>query len=781
MSQGLDTTEHWLLNQQAGWHVGQTTTGHAALERVVIDENTGQLRLQTLPGIDRPLVDAQGDFGGLVLPVSIAEDRAGRLYILDAQTLLVKRFDPLKQAFEVLPALGGEGSEARRFRDPHRIAISGRNDLYVADTGNRRVQVFALKGLSLRAVWGPLLVTQDESGIRVQAISAWPTSESEDEDAYDNDEYNDEAEDESTGDVEPAELTNVYGIWRPWDVAISSRNRAYVSDYANGLIHVFDAWGQWQTAFKGDSDKDNQPALQKPTHITLDKQGNLYIIQEGKTYVTVLDAQGAFLRRVEQPAEAQSNFCPLSVAVDEEGNIYLCDGSTRRLYYYCRTASGAFASPAVCQSFYCVGTALIFDKVGNPLLLDAERQKVLILKTAVLYEESGYYYSDALDSEIYNCQWHRVLLSANIASGASVTVNTFTSEVKKSIEEIQSLTPERWQTNLVNTQVGCADWDCLVLSQPGRYLWLRLTLTGERVSTPTIQQVKVYFPRSSSLQYLPATYSEDPDSRDFLDRFLSIFDTMRGSISQRITDVASYFDPAAAPIAPIGQPQKQDFLVWLASWIGLTVDRHWPDEKKRRLVLQAHQLYKLRGTPEGLRQHIQLYIDTEPYILEHFKLRRWLFLDSARLNDQSTLWGKRIMDRLQLDGQAQIGSFQLIDSGDPLRDPFYSNAHQFTVFIPIAQTSQQGDPTQQQTLQRIIEMAKPAHTQGYLQLVQPRFRVGIQSLIGLDTVIGRYPRQTVAGEDRLGYGTVLGSSPNDEPPTMRVGKRSRIGSSTIID
>ena len=774
MSQGLDTTEHLLLNQRVGWHKG-------AQEKTVLDENTGQLLLQTLPGIDRPLVDAQGDFGGLVLPVSIAEDRAGRLYILDAQTLLVKRFDPCKLVFEVLPSLGGEGSEARRFRDPHRIAISERNDLYVADTGNRRVQVFALKGLSLRAVWGPLLVTQDESGIRVRPTFTRSIGESEDEDEYDKDEYDDEAEDNLIGDVEPGKQTYLHGIWQPWDVAISNRNWAYVSDYANGLIHVFDAWGQWRTAFKGDSDKDNQPALKKPTHITLDKQGNLYIIQEGKTYVTVLDAQGTFLRRVDQPAEAQSNFCPLSVAVDEVGNIYLCDGSTRRLYYYCRAADGTYASPATCQSFYCVGTALIFDKAGNPLLLDAQQQKVLILKTAVLYEESGYYYSDALDSEIYNCQWHRVLLSANIVSGTSVTVETFTSETARSIEEIQNLPQELWQTNRVNTQVGCADWDCLVLSQPGRYLWLRLTLTSEGVSTPTIQQIRVYFPRSSSLQYLPATYSEDLDTGDFLDRFLSIFDTMRGSISQQITDVASYFDPAAAPIAPIGQSQKQDFLTWLASWIGLTVDRHWSEEKKRQLVLQAHQLYKLRGTPDGLRLHIRLYMDTEPYILEHFKLRRWLFLDAARLGDQSTLWGKRIMDRLQLDGQAQIGSFQLIDSGDPLRDPFYRDAHKFTVFIPMSQTSQQGDPTQQQTLQRIIEMAKPAHTQGYLQLVQPRFRVGIQSLIGLDTVIGRYPSQTVAGEDRLGHGTVLGPSSNDEPPTMRIGKRSRIGSSTIID
>jgi phage tail-like protein len=422
-----------------------------------------------------------------------------------------------------------------------------------------------------------------------------------------------------------------------------------------------------------------------------------------------------------------------------------------------------------------VGTALTFDKAGNPLLVDAVKQQVLLLKPAVLYEKTGTYYSAALDSEIYRCKWHRILLSASIESGTYVTVQTFTSDVPKLIDEVQCLADERWSPIQTASQVGNADWDCLVRSQPGRYLWLRLQLGGDAIATPAIQEARVYYPRTSSLQYLPATYSEDLESSDFLDRFLSIFDTMRDKISRQITDIASYFDPAATPI---GQSPQQDFLAWLASWLGLTVDRHWPTERRRQLVRQAHLLYKLRGTPEGLKRHIQLYTGIEPQIIEHFKLRRWLFLDSARLGEQSALWGKTIMNRLQLDENSQIGSFQLLDSGDPLRDPFYKDAHQFTVLVPL---SGQSSPLQQQTLQRIIEMAKPAHTQGYLQIVQPRFRIGTQSLIGIDTVIGRYPDQVIAGEAELGYDTVLGPSPNDTPPTMRIGTQSRIGSSTLIN
>ena len=52
---------------------------------------------------------------------------------------------------------------------------------------------------------------------------------------------------------------------------------------------------------------------------------------------------------------------------------------------------------------------------------------------------------------------------------------------------------------------------------------------GDGSATPVLEKVKVYYPRASSLQYLPAVYREDPVSADFTARFLSIFDTWRSN------------------------------------------------------------------------------------------------------------------------------------------------------------------------------------------------------------------------------------------------------------
>ncbi len=521
------------------------------------------------------------------------------------------------------------------------------------------------------------------------------------------------------------------------------------------------------------------PPMVKPTHLALDRDDRLYVVQEGRDYVLVLDTDGNFLEKVELADQTvKGRFCPLAIAVDEDGVLYISGHPSRRIRLYVRGVDGCYAYSGECRGYEGMIKALAFDLAGNPILADSGQGHVVRLEAKTAFEMEGRYWSEPLDSRIYRCQWHRIELDACIEPGTQIQVDTFTSESPKPAAEVKNLPEERWSTGQIHSQVGEGRWDCLIQSPPGRYLWLRLTLTGNGKSTLLVNKIKVYYPRRSSLQYLPGVYQEDVVSRGFLDRFLSIFDTVTGDIADLITDIARYFDPTSTP-ADGGIPGEIDFLTWLASWLDLTLDRHWPIEKRRELLRNAHRLYALRGTSDGLRLHIQLYTGLPPRILEHFKLRRWLYLDSTRLGDESELWGKAIVRRLQLDEYSQISSFQLIDSGDPLHDPFHHYAHQFTVYVPLDRCV--GD-TQNQTLARIVEMAKPAHTQGHVRIVEPRLRVGVQAFVGVDTIIGEYPAVVVTDEGRLSYDTVLGPSPDEaDPPTLRIGKRSRIGSSTLVD
>src|SRR5262249_30525230 len=141
-----DEHRHVLLSHGAGWR-------GLSLDAVEEAPCDGALRLIALPGNGRPLVDAAGTFGGLADPAGVAVDRWGVIYRAAAGGCVVTGFVRCWGEFEPLPCLGGEGSAPRRLRSPHGLAVSRHGVLYVADTDNRRVQLFSVKETALLSIW----------------------------------------------------------------------------------------------------------------------------------------------------------------------------------------------------------------------------------------------------------------------------------------------------------------------------------------------------------------------------------------------------------------------------------------------------------------------------------------------------------------------------------------------------------------------------------------------------------------------------------------------------
>lgn len=727
------------MNSIAGWRTAQSTN---------IATDGRVLTLQTLPGSLRPIVDAAGSFGGFQSAIGVAVDREDNVYVLDSGHCAIKRFDRCLQEFIKLHGVGGCGPEPRQFDKPNGLAVSCSDNLYVADTGNRRVQVFTLQDLALRAIWGPILVTQTASGYTI--AHSQPSLQPSSVGCSPQRSY-------------PART------WKPWDVAIAPDGSICVSDYDNGLIHFFDKHGCWRFASNGAA--TGQPALTDPTRIAIGKDGRIYVIQQGLDYVVVLDSQGKFLQTIRRPQELSGESRPIAVAVDVDGNLCLSDCVTRKIYFYHPVGDGSWCPSRCCGSADAFATSIVFTRKGAPLLADGT-QSVCHMEPAAAYPARGTFIAGPLDSKIYRCDWHRVVLNGNVPPGSAVRVDTFTSESSKTTDEVTGLPDSRWSTGIVDADCACCEWDCLVLSTPGRYLWLRLTLSGDGAEAPEISQIRVYYPRSSSLKYLPPVYRADAVSANFLDRFLSIFDTMTGSVADRITYIASIFDPRSTPATPL-RAGATDFLSYLGSWIGMSLRSDWPLERRRELVRRAHQLYALHGTAAGIKLAVELYTGVKPTILEMFRMRRWLVVDQSTLGNCSAVFGSDVMDRLQIGANSNIGNFRLIDWGNPNLDLFNEYANQFLVIVPRWQGASEADL---QNLKQIVQMAQPAHTQATIQWAEPRFRIGVQSFIGVDTIVGHYPLGVVEGQGTLGYDTVLGV-PGAKSITTG---DARVGSSSVL-
>lgn len=102
---------------------------------------------------------------------------------------------------------------------------------------------------------------------------------------------------------------------------------------------------------------------------------------------------------------------------------------------------------------------------------------------------------------------------------------------------------------------------------------------------------------------LPGLYHND----DFAQRFVSAFDEQLAPVFACLDNLDAYLDPWLAP---------EDFVDWLAGWVGLVLDENWSLDRRRAVVARAVELYARRGTVSGLKDQIALFTGTTPEIVE---------------------------------------------------------------------------------------------------------------------------------------------------------------------
>ncbi len=376
-------------------------------------------------------------------------------------------------------------------------------------------------------------------------------------------------------------------------------------------------------------------------------------------------------------------------------------------------------------------------------------------ETAPAFRKTGLWQSKPLDSKKYRCQWHRIQLElSEFPPGSRISVSTCAHEKE---DDVYDALRAHW-VDAATIVAPIADakksHDFLVQSGAGQYLTIRIRLDGDGFSTPAVDSMKVHYPRESYLQYLPATYSSDDEMRLFLERFLAMFQTEWDGVDREIDTMERFFDPDAVPAG--------EFLDFLASrWLALPLEGTWDYTQKRRLLSAAPKIYPHRGQLQGLRDFLAVYLanmaglETEdvrqmelPVIVEGFRERELLF-------GKAPLWSASVTRRLQLGVYSTEGEAAMVSVGDPEHDVFAQYAHKFRVYVPASWVHSEDD---ERMIRRAIEAEKPAHTQYELCLIAPRFRIGAQSTIGFDTVIGAAPSLRL-GNARLGYDAVLSTDP----------------------
>jgi phage tail-like protein len=323
----------------------------------------------------------------------------------------------------------------------------------------------------------------------------------------------------------------------------------------------------------------------------------------------------------------------------------------------------------------------------------------------------------------------------------------------------------------------------------GRYLWVRVILSGNGRATPEVAAVRAYASRFSYRdKYLPELYRETrfgdeaeavltagqaTTPADFLERFLDNLEGVLTPLEDRIASAYLLTDPRTT---------TRDALEWLGGWIGVSFDPAYPEDRRRQLIAAAPELYRTRGTLEGLRMALDVatggaVTSGEIVVLEDYRLRRTMgtILGGDFADEADPLLGGLVVsghslvgDSLFL-GQEERREFLALFSDEldltaveeRAVEAFLDRlAYRATVLV-----HQEVEPQDLGLIKRVVALESPAHVAVRVVAASEPFLVGAASLVGVDTYLG--PTQPVrpvqVGRSRLGRRDVLTHSPSLDP------------------
>ncbi|MDJ0628978.1 MAG: phage tail protein [Rhodobacter sp.] len=703
--------------------------------------NRAGARLAQRPGDIRPIDDPSGDLGGRAMPRRLAAGPGGQLYLITSQGRLVW-YDPCTERFAPMPC----GQDGRLgLADPIALSVTPGGELLVLDAVSRMVTVYWLADWRLRRHIGPLVAVDGDLRPTTQRLQVDPATGRPD----------------GTLDL-PADA------WEPRDVAALPDGRVAVSDRRTGRVAFFDARGCLLFASDGGSE-DHLP-LRGPDALAVGSDGEIFVLEVDGPAIARLDRDGRITARSDDGAGLPDPIEAASLAVDRDGTIWVSSRMPgAAVPHFCAPSgriapfAGGLQVPPECD-------LLAFDPDGHALL-GTPRQPCLLRSEQVARLDRGEIVFDRLDGGRAATVWDRVRLEAEIPEGATLRLFAYTSDSALDAVSLAALPASAWISTGLSARDGRAV--AAVRTTPGRYLWLRLEFAGDGTATPVLGALTVTYPRQSSARHLPAAWSSEPQSADFLARFMLLFDEVRADALQPLNTLAALIDPMATPAAEMGA-HGPDFLDWLAGWIGLSLDRNWPAERRRQLVAEAPALFRIRGTVEGLRRTVEIYTGLDPRLVEHYRMRRWLTLDESRLDGSEALWGPDMIRRLELDSYAEIGRFALVDGGDPLTDPVAVFAHRATVYVPVSEDFSDADLA---GLEAVVDAARPAHVAVDVRVMRPQFVIGCDTLLGVNTVLGSGIQTAVTDASILGEDIRLAGPPH----ALSLSPGTRLGIDTTLD
>jgi tripartite motif-containing protein 71 len=254
-------------------------------------------------------------------PHEISVDPSGNVYVADTGNNRIQKFSSngtfiakwgskcsssaVSSDIENIPCKNPSDGE---FASPNGISVDPSGNVYVADTGNNRIQKFSSNGTFI-AKWGTtcdlrLNVGCTNSGAQASSLL-----------------------DEGDGQFNS-----------PSSIAVNpSTGNVYVADTGNNRIQEFTSSGIFIAKWGFEGQPDGY--FTEPSSVAVDPtSGNVYVADTGNNRIQEFTSSGIFIKRWGSSGSADGEFIgPTGVAVStSSGNVYVADYGNNRIQVFKR-------------------------------------------------------------------------------------------------------------------------------------------------------------------------------------------------------------------------------------------------------------------------------------------------------------------------------------------------------------------------------------------------------------------------------------------------------------
>lgn len=201
-------------------------------------------------------------------------DRDGNIYVADTGNFRIQKFAP-DRAF--LRQWGSKGTEAGQFLDIFSVTVGPDGTIFVADENRNDVQRFDADGAFLNSIGGP---------------GAGPGKLSDTESA-----------------------------------AVDASGRVWITDYNRGQIQRYSADGQFLDTWGAHGFADGQ--FQNPVDLAFDASGRVWVVDIGKNNVQVFSQDGQYLATLGRSAtkDRRGFIGTIGIALSDAGHVYVSNWS----------------------------------------------------------------------------------------------------------------------------------------------------------------------------------------------------------------------------------------------------------------------------------------------------------------------------------------------------------------------------------------------------------------------------------------------------------------------